>query len=377
MGFFSRPKKKFELPTTTIEADIDPIRAALIFKMLNKGKQLRSDTPTKLVFQGEQKGSLGASMIMGEYTSHQLLYTFVLVQAPTGVKVAATAEQLVLGQYGDRSSNRIYGPFLTQWLLELKAECSAPRELLKNQPSQTIQGSEEISQEQAKRPSENQQQYTWQPTAYEAQEYEQSREIHYKQLKPLASSKWIMGILFALAISALALVVGKGVIGNRHSQNEDKSANSPGPAPSTESETTEQPPPADLKRYYAVYKNNNVRYLRSLFNDYLAAGSETINAQNTQSTVNSACDRDGEFAVLNQWDKAYYKSKFVVLAINKGTFGGNTITILFQDKPDKIFDAWIFPCGLRSFGPEDRTEEEMEKIRSDIQQFLADKKHAL
>ncbi len=80
-----------------------------------------------------------------------------------------------------------------------------------------------------------------------------------------------------------------------------------------------------LEQYYVVYKNSDACYLRSLFDGYL----------------NSSGGTEQERQVLSKWDKAYLPSKFIVMSGDVSTFGGTLITILFQDRPDKVFVAWF------------------------------------
>ncbi|HEV2988188.1 MAG TPA: hypothetical protein VG759_07090, partial [Candidatus Angelobacter sp.] len=49
--------------------------------------------------------------------------------------------------------------------------------------------------------------------------------------------------------------------------------------------------------------------------------------------------------MLDKWDKAYFRSKFIVMSRDDNTFGGTFITILFQDRPDRVFVIWIYPEG--------------------------------
>src|SRR5215469_7682274 len=73
---------------------------------------------------------------------------------------------------------------------------------------------------------------------------------------------------------------------------------------------------AQLADYYLVYQNPDVRYLRTLFNNYLrgSGGSEQ------------------EHQILDKWNKAYFQSKFIVMSRDHNTFGGTLITILFQGR---------------------------------------------
>ena len=64
--------------------------------------------------------------------------------------------------------------------------------------------------------------------------------------------------------------------------------------------------PEQLEQYYLVYKNPDVRYLRSLFDSYLAGSGGT----------------EQERQIVSKWDKAYFRSKFIVLSRDANTFGG-------------------------------------------------------
>ena len=107
-----------------------------------------------------------------------------------------------------------------------------------------------------------------------------------------------------------------------------------------------------LEQYYLVYKNPDVRYLRILFDSYLNGSGGT----------------EQERQLLSKWEKAYFRSKFTVMSRDANTFGGTFITILFQDRPDKVFVAWVYPEGsnkrqtLRNLDPADFSEEDIRRI---------------
>jgi hypothetical protein len=75
----------------------------------------------------------------------------------------------------------------------------------------------------------------------------------------------------------------------------------------------------ELEEYYRVYKNPDVRYLRTLFDRYL----------------HGSVDAEQERKTMDKWNKAYFRSKFIVMSREDNTFGGTLIMILFQDRPDK------------------------------------------
>jgi hypothetical protein len=122
-----------------------------------------------------------------------------------------------------------------------------------------------------------------------------------------------------------------------------------------------------MKDYYLVYKNADVRYLRRVFDGYLRGARVT----------------EEEAESLGKWDKAYYRSKFVVLSRDNNTFGGTFITIMFQDRPDKVFVAWVYPEGsrrrltLKGLDLGRFTEEDIRRMRIRYRRFLEDKVHAM
>jgi hypothetical protein len=122
-----------------------------------------------------------------------------------------------------------------------------------------------------------------------------------------------------------------------------------------------------LEDYYLVYKNPDVRYLRTLFDAYL----------------NKTGGAEEERQVLDKWNKEYFRSRFVVLSRDKNTFGGTFITILFQDRPDKVFVAWVYPEGsnqqltLRALRIADFSDEDIKRIKVRYKTLIEDKTHAM
>jgi hypothetical protein len=125
--------------------------------------------------------------------------------------------------------------------------------------------------------------------------------------------------------------------------------------------------PEQLEQYYLVYKNPDVRYLRTLFDSYLknSGGAEQKRQQ------------------LSKWNKDYIRSRFIVLSRENNTFGGTLITILFQDRNDKVFVAWIYPEGpnkqptLRRFDVGDFSDEDIKRIKVRYKKLIEDKTHGM
>jgi hypothetical protein len=122
-----------------------------------------------------------------------------------------------------------------------------------------------------------------------------------------------------------------------------------------------------LEQYYLVYKNPDVRYLRTLFDAYLSKTGGS----------------DEEQQLLDKWNKDYFRSKFIVLSRDRNTFGGTFITILFQHRADRVFTAWVYPEGsnrqltLRVLRVSDFSDEDIRRIKVRYKKLIADKTHAI
>ena len=125
--------------------------------------------------------------------------------------------------------------------------------------------------------------------------------------------------------------------------------------------------PEQLERYYAVYSAPDVRYLRVLFDAYL----------------HGTPGHEDELKLLKQWSPDYYRSKFIVFSRGTALGGGTSIDLIFQQKPDKVFYAWVYTIAdqsleLRSFEPSTgHTEEDISRIQVKYKSFLEDKDHAM
>ena len=89
-------------------------------------------------------------------------------------------------------------------------------------------------------------------------------------------------------------------------------------------------------------------------------------------TLFDACIRNAggtkeECQMLSRWSKEYFRNKFVVLSREDNTFGGTLITILFQNRADKVFVAWVYPQGankkmsLRQFDLGEFSDEDVRR----------------
>lgn len=147
-----------------------------------------------------------------------------------------------------------------------------------------------------------------------------------------------------------------------------------------------QPEPATLKNskeavegYYKIYENPMVKYIRTALNAYLDE-----DPQNIVSKAVKEKDEDANYIYgLDSFDKDYYKSRFVVILKEDYPFGGNQFTIMFQDKPDKFFIAWVYEnpdktYELRGFSSaKKQSEEDIKRVNTEFKDFLMDKVHSL
>ncbi|HAB53092.1 MAG TPA: hypothetical protein DCE80_13150 [Ignavibacteriales bacterium] len=93
-----------------------------------------------------------------------------------------------------------------------------------------------------------------------------------------------------------------------------------------------------------AYKSPFVTHIRVVLNKYLAG-----NDMENDVEINDADGSDGNLKCgLANFDKAYYKSKFVVLRVKPNKYGGMLTSIVFVDKPDASFWVWVYEYGEKS-----------------------------
>lgn len=138
--------------------------------------------------------------------------------------------------------------------------------------------------------------------------------------------------------------------------------------------------PEEREKYYRVYKNPFVLYLRKALNAYLA--NDSAQACIFEGAVKEQ-RREGIITGLEAFSKDYYKSKFIVATIDDDKENGKDIQVIFQDKPDRIFFAWVGnnPSGeicLLGFNSKEHFDAKAMKEMIDYYKpYLFDKEHAL
>lgn len=90
-----------------------------------------------------------------------------------------------------------------------------------------------------------------------------------------------------------------------------------------------------------IYNNPYIKHIRTSLNNYLLG--ETNNGIE-KYTLNSPGQEDINCG-LDNFDKSYYKSKFIVYGVGNNDYGGVVANIVFVDKPDTIFWTWVYNIG--------------------------------
>jgi hypothetical protein len=115
-------------------------------------------------------------------------------------------------------------------------------------------------------------------------------------------------------------------------------------------------------------------------NGYLALKNGKASKWHGQGTVDSPIT---EFADLGKVDSEYLSSRFTVYKLENEPFaGGRWVSVLFIDKPDRIFRAWMYLTGdgmyeLRSFKDSGITQGQIAAMRMSYEKLMLDREHAL
>lgn len=113
-------------------------------------------------------------------------------------------------------------------------------------------------------------------------------------------------------------------------------------------------PPLEQEVAYdnEIRKNEFVQYLRKALDSSIAGDN---------------------FDLTNYSD--YIKGKFIVLATSTAPGGGSSIILMFKDKPDKVFYAWVYDYldgkyDLRGFMEYDLAKNEAPNIQETQKSFI-------
>lgn len=131
-----------------------------------------------------------------------------------------------------------------------------------------------------------------------------------------------------------------------------------------------------LQEYYSLYENPSVLAVRSYLDRYLKNDLKDWGAANVAIQGIQKDKTDG----LANFDKSYYQSKFFVVEVEPFVGGGQTVSVIFQDKPDKMFDVWMYHLSKGEFEMRAFTWDKSisaKDIPVVYKNFIADKTHAL
>ena len=191
-------------------------------------------------------------------------------------------------------------------------------------------------------------------------------------------------IIYITIIAIIILGIGWFVLKGSNTNAEPVETISP-EAMEDEKETSKIEPleftEEQLESYYSSYSNPYVVHVRKALDGYLDGSN--FGMDSPESVIEPDIEMEGAVYGLASFDNEYYMSKFMVYAINNSIVGGKEISIIFQDKPDKLFTAWVYEFegegyDLRGFWQNlSYDEEKMVEIQQLYKNQLADKEHAI
>ena len=191
----------------------------------------------------------------------------------------------------------------------------------------------------------------------------------------------IIGATFLLSVVLAFIVYKNTLIGN----NVDKNSLDKVKGEVTTEEKVKikrsEPTQNELEAYYALYENPYVIHLRKALDGYLDGTNEGI--EDLEVVIEAGEYDDGSPSGLDSFSKDYYKSKFIVMMIGEKAPGQKIISILFQDKPDKLFNSLVFQSNeeeysLRRFWHNtDFTKSRMEALNEEYREYIEDTEHAI
>lgn len=146
----------------------------------------------------------------------------------------------------------------------------------------------------------------------------------------------------------------------------------------------------ELESYYKIYQNPFVIAIRTALNNYLKGNYKDLGFDQSEiDSVVKTSTTDGILGGLDSFDKSYYQSKFIVVEAENSAAGGQIITIMFQDKQDKLFVTWVYnenwvdKLAVGKYVLREFMERKVfngksaETIRKELKRLLDDKEHAL
>lgn len=128
----------------------------------------------------------------------------------------------------------------------------------------------------------------------------------------------------------------------------------------------------EIKYLDGIEKEPAVKFIRTAINSYLNKNERSETEILTGKEDNCGLDEYNE----------YIKGKFVAFQAEDGKYGGSIVRIVFPDKPDKVFEVWVYelaggPYELRYFCTADHTANEIEILVKAFGRLFRNQKMAL
>ncbi len=132
-----------------------------------------------------------------------------------------------------------------------------------------------------------------------------------------------------------------------------------------EPKSSEMEKPTDVSQriwdyYSSCKKDAHIQQLRKIV-DLYNSGQLKVGEQIDAEVYDS----------LKKYGKDYLTSKFGVAYVQVGEYGGEWIQLVFIDKPDRVFKAWILHDRLVEFSDAEWPKEQIKKVQAD-KEFLND-----
>lgn len=139
--------------------------------------------------------------------------------------------------------------------------------------------------------------------------------------------------------------------------------------------TFTEPLEEEIKYDEEIRSNEFVKYLRRSLDDY--SNNEYIPCNDTCKFYGLYQGQHFEDSAYSTYfktniiDLEYLKSKFIVLQTDIAPGGGSSILILFKNRPDKVFYAWVYSNdgkyfdlrGFEEYFSDDLTRTDIENIQ--------------
>lgn len=110
-----------------------------------------------------------------------------------------------------------------------------------------------------------------------------------------------------------------------------------------EIETFTPPLTSEITYNNKIKKDEFVGYLRRSLDDFLSSQYvPCVTASCSVGLSNGIHYADSVYNDVARVDPAYLRSKFIVLSTDVAPGGGESIVLMFKDRPDKMFYAWVY-----------------------------------